>query len=120
MPQIQVSKQANDADYGIRSYYIETSQGKKGIRHGGGPTWGSGQPLDEDVWKSVTFEEQVFKVDGFRVLASRGEWAGGARWRAIGKLGETATYGNIDQEAAKTLDSFMDGACIADSRSPFQ
>jgi hypothetical protein len=112
-PQIKVSKQGRDIDYGVRHYYVETPTGKVGITHGSGPMWSFGLPLDTDVWQSVTFEEDSFEVQGLRIVDSKGEWADGSRWRTLGKLGETARYSKVDKATAKILDEFMDDACIA-------
>jgi len=120
MPQIRVSKQGRDIDYGIRGYYVETSKGKKGISHGSGPMWSFGAPLDSDVWKSVTFEEDSFEVDGSRILDSKGQWADGTLWRTIGRFGETASYSQVDEETAKVLNRFIDGVCISPLKGPGQ
>ena len=36
---IIAGRQGRDADYAERSYYVETTQGPRGIMHGSGPTW---------------------------------------------------------------------------------
>ncbi|MEP7362033.1 MAG: hypothetical protein ABI972_02160 [Acidobacteriota bacterium] len=113
MSRIRVGKQGRDVDYGIRYYFVKTPKGNVGIVHGSGPVWSLGAPLDSVVWKSLTFEEESFEVDGFRILDSKGEWTDGTRWRTIGKLGETASYSEVGKETAKILDQFMDGACVA-------
>jgi hypothetical protein len=46
---VKVSQQGQDIDYGKRSYYVDTKDGPKGIRHGSGPMWGFGTPLESDV-----------------------------------------------------------------------
>jgi hypothetical protein len=117
---MQVGKQGHDIDYGIRGYLLKTPKGNVGIAHGSGPMWSFGVPLDSDVWKSVTFEEDSFEVEGFRILDSKGEWADGTHWRTIGKFGETASYSKVDKETAKILDLFMDGACVAPFKRPGQ
>lgn len=117
-PQIKVSKQGRDIDYGIRRYYIKTPTGNVGITHGSGPMWSFGVPSDTDVWQSVMFEEDSFQVEGRRILDSKGEWADGSRWRNLGKFGETASYSKVDKAIAKILDEFMDDACIAPFKRP--
>ena len=119
-PNVKVGKQGHDIDYGIRGYFVKTAKGEVGIAHGSGPMWSFGTPLDSDVWKSVTFEEVSFEVEGFRILDSKGESADGTRWRTLGKFGETASYSKVDKETAKILDQFMDGACIAPFKRPGQ
>jgi hypothetical protein len=118
--QIQAYTQGKDIDYGIRFYLLKAPKGNMGVSHGSGPLWSFGAPLDSDVWKSVTFEEDSFEVEGLRILDSKGEWADGTRWRTLGKFGETASYSKVDKETAKVLDHFMDGACIAPFKRPGQ
>lgn len=74
--------------------------------------WSFGKPFEGDVWKSITFQEDSFEVNRFKILDSRGEWADGTRWRMLGMFGETASYSHVDKETAKILDRFMDGACF--------
>jgi hypothetical protein len=50
---ITASSQTKDIDYGGRSYYVDTKQGRKGIMHGSGPLWTFGLPSDGNVWRSV-------------------------------------------------------------------
>ncbi len=119
-PEIQAGKQGKDIDYGIRGYFLKARKGDVGIGHGSGPMWSFGAPLDSVVWKSVTFEEDSFEVEGFTILDSKGEWQDGTRWRTLGKFGETASYSKVDKETAKLLDHFMDGACMAPFRRPGQ
>ena len=112
VPGIKASRQGQDIDYGIRSYYIDTKQGPKGIRHGSGPLWSSGEPLDSDVWRSSNYEETTYEIGVYTIIDARGQFPDGTRWRNLGKLGESASYGNVDEETAKILDRFLDGACL--------
>lgn len=112
VPGVTAGKQGRDADYGARSYYINASQGPKAIMHGSGPMWSFGTPTDQDVWRSVTYEEITYDFGGFQVMDARGQFQNGNRWRYLGKFGESASYSDVDEVTAKALDKFLDGACI--------
>jgi hypothetical protein len=109
---VRASGQVSDADYGARYYYVDTKQGRKGIRHGSGPLWSFGTPSDLDVWRSDRYEEAAFDVGGLRIIDARGRLRNGNRWRYLGKFGESASYSDIDEATAKILDKFLDGACL--------
>jgi hypothetical protein len=112
VPGVTASEQGQDIDYGARSYLIDTSQGPKGIRHGSGMMWSFGMPIDQDVWRSVKYEEISYDFGGFPVMDARGQFQSGNRWRYLGKFGESASYSDVDEVSAKALDQFLDGACI--------
>jgi hypothetical protein len=112
VPGVKASNQGQDIDYGARSYYVDTSQGPKGIRHGSGPMWSFGMPIDQDVWRSVKYEEITFDFGGFPIIDARGQFQNGNRWRYLGKFGESASYSDVDEATAKILDQFLDGACL--------
>jgi hypothetical protein len=111
-PGIIASPQVRDADYGARDYYVDTENGRGGIRHGSGALWSFGVPLDEDVWQSVAYEEIVFENGALTIIDARGQFPNGTRWRQLGKFGETASYSDVDEATAKSLDRFLDGACL--------
>ncbi len=111
-PGSKESRQGQDSDYGARSYYIETGQGRKGIGHGSGPMWSFGMPLDRDVWKSVKYEEATYDVGGLTIIDARGQFANGNRWRTLSKFGESASYYDMDEATAKILDQFLDSVCL--------
>ena len=115
---VKASIQGQDVDYGQRNYYVETKQGTKGIMHGSGPLWSFGLPFDQDVWRSVKYEEVTYEVGRLTMIDARGELPSGNRWRSLGKFGESASYSDIDQETAKILDKFLDGACLKGGSSP--
>jgi hypothetical protein len=69
---VKASRQGRDIDYGARSYYVDTKQGHKGIMHGSGPLWSFGTPRDQDVWRSVKYEEVTFDVGGRTIIDARG------------------------------------------------
>jgi hypothetical protein len=112
VPGVTAGKQGQDADYGMRRYYVDTNQGPKGIMHGSGPLWSFGIPIDRDVWKSVKYEEVTYKFGDFTVMDARGQFQNGNRWRYLGKVGESASYSDVDEATAKILDKFLDGACL--------
>jgi hypothetical protein len=108
---IKASLQEADSDYATRSYYVDGAVPKR-IRHGSGPLWGSGMPLDADVWRSVRYQESTFEAGRFTITDARGQLTDGKRWRYLGRFGESAEYSDIDEATAKILDQFLDGACL--------
>jgi hypothetical protein len=112
---VKASRQGQDIDYGIRSYYVDTKQGPKGIRHGSGLLWTSGLPSDLDLWRSVKYDEVTYDVGRLMIIDARGQLPNGTWWRNLGKFGESASYSDLDEETAKTLDKFLDGACLKSS-----
>jgi len=109
---VKASRQSSDIDYGARNYYVETKEGPKGIRHGSGPMWSFGTPLDQDVWRSVKYEEATYDAGDVMIIDARGQLSNGNRWRNLSKFGESASYFNLDEATAKVLDQFLDGACL--------
>jgi hypothetical protein len=109
---VKATRQARDIDYGARNYYIETDQGPRGIRHGSGPMWSFGIPLDSDVWRTENYEEVRYDLHGVTIIDARGKLANGNRWRYLGMAGESASYSDVDEATAKILDRFLDGACV--------
>jgi hypothetical protein len=96
----------------IRNYYVKTNRGPQGIRHGSGPMWSFGTPSDLDVWRSVKYEAVMYKVADWSIIDARGQFGNGNRWRNLVTFGESASYSDVDEETAKTLDRFLDGACL--------
>jgi hypothetical protein len=108
---VKASRQQDDVDYGARSYYVETKSGPKSVTHASGPMWSSGTPSDQDVWRSVKYQETTYDFGGSPIIDARGQLSNGLRWRHLGKFGESASYSDLDEATAKILDSFLDGAC---------
>lgn len=107
------SAQGRDSDYAARSYYVETPQGPKGVSYGVGPMWSFGLPIDQDVWRSVKYDEVAFEYrPDLMIIDARGQFPNGARWRSLGKFGESAFYRDVDEATAKILDRVLDGACL--------
>ena len=109
---VKVSQQGQDVDYGGRNYYVETKSGPKGISHGSGPMWSFGIPTDMDVWRSVKYEEITYDHGRVTIIDTKGQYANGNHWRYLGQFGESASYSDVDEQTAMTLDAFLDGACI--------
>jgi hypothetical protein len=108
---VKATRQVHDIDYSMRGYYVETNQGK-GIRHGSGMFWSLEVPPDEDVWRSVKYEEVRYEAGDLTIVDARGQLPNGNRWRYLGKFGESASYSDVDEATAKILDRFLDGACL--------
>jgi len=109
---VEASPQGRDADYGIRSYIVKTGSGPVGIRHGSGPMWSFGMPVDTDVWKSVEYTEATYVQDELVILDARGRTASGKRWRYLGRFGESASYSDVDEDTSRILDRMLDGMCV--------
>lgn len=110
---VTASRQSNDVDYGQREFSIQTQNGVEGIQHAAGPLWGSGLPLDEDVWSAVKYEEKEYlDGEGFQVLDARGSYPTGERWRVLGRAFETASYRKVSADEARVLDEVLDGVCL--------
>jgi hypothetical protein len=108
---VKTSRQGRDIDYGARAYYVETKSGPTGIRHGSGPMWSFGTPSDQDVWRSINYDEITYDFEGLPIMDARGKLSNGRWWRYLGKFGESASYSDVDEMTAKILDKFLDGAC---------
>lgn len=108
---VKASPQGQDIDYGARNYFIQTKSGRRGIHHGSGPMWSMGFPSTPWVWSSVQYEERSYLLGGFTIIDARGQLSSGQRWRFVGKFGESASYSEVDESAAKELDKVLDGAC---------
>jgi len=112
VPGVTAGRQGQDIDYGFRGYTIATSKGTVGIRHGSGPLWSFGLPLDDDVWGSTEYQEKVFGTDPLITIDANGRTADGKFWRNLGKFGESASYRNVAKADARLLDRMLDGVCI--------
>lgn len=111
---VNVGPQTNDSDYGNRGFSVKTKQGWRGIRHGAGPLWSWGLPLDSYVWQSSIYMEQTYDDSRYgRIIDARGQSASGVWWRTIVRFGESASYSDVDEQTAKLLDQVLDGACVA-------
>ena len=97
---------------GVRGYYVDTKQGRKSIGHGARPLWSDGTPLDEDVWRSVEYQETAFEFRGVTIIDARGRLPNGKWWRYLGRPGESADYSDVDEAAARILDRVLDGVCL--------
>lgn len=110
---VSVTEQGNDSDYAQRQFVIQTPSGSKGIQHAAGPMWGSGLPLDEDVWSAVEYRETDYRdLEGFLVIDARGKASNGECWRILGHAFETASYRKLPADEASLLDKVLDGVCL--------
>lgn len=116
VPGLSAGEQTNGIDAGDRSYYIKSNSGPKRIQHGSGPMWSFGMPRDEDVWRAVTYEEKSYELGRLTVIDARGKVRSGNFWRSLGKIGESASYSDVNAEAAQILDRVLDGACLKSTR----
>jgi hypothetical protein len=112
IPGVKAAKQGHDIDYGARNYYLETKSGPRGIKHGSGPMWGFGTPMDREVWRSVTYEETSYESARIAIIDARGKLPNGNWWRSLGQFGESAAYYDVDENSAHILDQMLDGACL--------
>lgn len=112
VPEVSVGRLGHDVDYTVRYYTLKTKKGRKGIQHGWGYAWSFGLPLDSYVWESAKYEETRYENDGVAITDARGQTSDGRRWRSLGKLGESATYDDVDEATAKVLDRLLDGVCL--------
>lgn len=106
---VKLGDETHSIDAGERTYSVRTKYGPKGIMHGGGPSWSDGLPNELDVWQSIQFEETIFNGG---ILDARGQSGNGNRWRYLGRMGESASYWNVDEVTAEILDQVLDGACV--------
>lgn len=110
---VNVSKQVNDVDYGQRVFWVAGTGGKVGLRHAAGPLWGSGLPLDEQVWDASEYREIDYRDrDGQIIVDARGKSSSGKYWRQLGHSFESAWYRGVSDQDAIVLDRLLDGACV--------
>jgi hypothetical protein len=109
---VSTSAQSQDADYGIHVFAVKAASGAVGIRHGSGPMWTFGIPVDDDVWRSVEYSEVTRRDGKIEIVDARGQTADGKHWRYLGRFGESASYRDVDDEAVRMLDRVLDGVCI--------
>jgi hypothetical protein len=108
---VDPSPQSQNNGFGARAYAVETRKGRVEISHGSGGGYSFGIPLDEDVWKSVEYSETAYTWGRLLILDARGTTLKKKHWRYIGRLGESASYTDADEEPASLLDRFLDGMC---------
>jgi hypothetical protein len=98
-------KQANDIDYSGTWFVVKTTEGKKGIISGRGPSYSWGAPSDRDIWTSVDYYEIMYP-DG--IIDARGHTSDGKYWRSKTVFGAAAQYYGVDATVAQQLDCVMD------------
>ena len=115
-PNIEASREVADSDYGARAYFVKNTEGSSAIRHGAGFNWSNGLPLNQEIWRLTQYQEVSYSAGDRQILSARGQLSDGKKWRYLGMAGETVTYSNVDGATTKTLDQFLDGACLSSAR----
>lgn len=114
---VHVSKQGNDVDYGKRSFWIQSRDGKVGVGHGAGPMWGSGFPFDDDVWSATEYSEAAYQdQEGYLITDARGRDTEGKYWRVLGHAFETISYRDLSEQDARQLNRVIDSVCVQPTR----
>jgi len=80
--------------------------------------WGPGAPEDEEVWRSVVYNESAYELGRATVIDARGELPNGNWWRSVGRLGESAAYYDVNESTAHIFDQMLDGACLKSGSLP--
>jgi hypothetical protein len=73
-----------------------------------GPLWSLGVPKKTLLESSAMIQKREIKPLG---VDYRGVDKKGRKWRFVGKFGETISYENASDAAAKFFDSMIDGMC---------
>ena len=116
MKGIKATKPTLDVDALYRNYYIASVGKGFAIQHGIGPLWGSGDPFDEDVWRSTYFEEVSHAGDLNSIIDARGQLPDGTRWRNLGAFGNSAFYHGVTPQVAERFDKFLDTVCMVPAK----
>ena len=101
-------KRGRDVDYWTIAVGFGSHKNLEWMQLGGGPTWSSGLPLKSDMTSLVEISERDM-VCGIYGIDIRGRTKEGKRWRFVGTWGETATYRDASEQAARFFDSIIDG-----------
>jgi hypothetical protein len=110
---VNVTKQDNDVDYGMRVFWVATRSEKVAIRHGSGGMWGDGTPFDAEVWSARDYVEKTYSdPEGVNISDARGKSVDGKCWRVLGHAFESASYRNVSEQDAALLDRVLDGARV--------
>jgi hypothetical protein len=86
------------------------------IAYYAGPAWTPGLPADRDIWLTESFQEEVFAVNEYWIVDSRGIKNGDRHWRQVGTFGETAFYSEVDGQTAASLDPVLDAVCLGSKK----
>jgi hypothetical protein len=92
---------------------------------GSGPNWSDGLPPSRYVRDSVSIEDRDVElplqyeryVNSVDAIDARGQSKDGTKWRYIGRVGESLSYGTKSEAAAKFFDSIIDSACYQLSKT---
>ncbi len=85
-----------------------SEQNREWLTMGSGPLWSLGIPAKRLLEGSISVKKKELKPYG---VDYHGIHENGNRWRFVGFLGETITYTNASEEAARYFDSLIDGMC---------
>ncbi|MBM3754855.1 MAG: hypothetical protein FJW38_12855 [Acidobacteria bacterium] len=100
--------QGGDTSY--RVYALESSHAAR-MLHETGINLSLGFPEDTEKWSSVEYREVSFAAGRVPIVDSRGVTADGKRWRFLGRLTETISYGPLPPHEAAIFDRAIDGVC---------
>ncbi len=98
----------SDVDYWEIAVGFGSSKNREWMRIGGGANWSSGLPLISDMASVIDISERDM-VCGINGIDIRGHTKDDKRWRFTGMWGETVTYRDASEEAAKFFDAIIDG-----------
>ncbi len=101
-------KRGRDVDYWTIAVGFGSGKNREWMEIGGGPTWSSGLPIVSDMTSLIEVSERDM-VCGIYGIDIRGRTRNGKRWRFAGTWGETVTYRDASEQAARFFDSIIDG-----------
>lgn len=104
-------KRGHDIDYWVIGIGFGSRKHREWMQIGGGPNWSSGLPFIRDMTSAIEISERDMACgpNGISIqgLTKEGRW----RFTGMGsrQWGETISYKNASEEAAKFFDSIIDG-----------
>ena len=104
------NRKAWDVDYGTNTI----CRGKSCLRHGWGGTWSFGFPhtyLLEGIEKMRERDVQFLPDKELQGVEYRGAKGDGTLTRFVGVFGETISYSDATQDAARLFDAIIDSLC---------
>ncbi len=101
-------KRGRDVDYWTIAVGFGSGKNQEWMQIGGGSSWSLGLPLVSDMTSVAEVSERDM-ICGPSGIDIRGHTKDGKRWRFAGMWGETVTYRNASEQAARFFDSIIDG-----------
>jgi hypothetical protein len=95
-----------------RAFTVQTPYGPRKMTYGAGSGAPGPNPRARDIWSAVEYKERIHESGGVRVTDVHGKTANGRAWRYFGLAGESASYSDLDRDAAALLDRVLDGVCV--------